>query len=224
MKEEGKSRYFGFFAKNPKDTRHHQAAQIFHFELADDPFDVAVGIANYSVDTPLKLDFSASAGLFSEVFVVGYPQNILNRSNQAFWLSLRGHKGEVQRAWDPGNYGLDGHPSGFELSFPVTAGLSGSPLLLDAPVSEDRVRVVGVCVGSHSAEIVQDSFQEINDAGKVYSEKRLKMEEYGIAHDLRPLQDWSPESLSGQSLGHIASLEIPIEVIKSIMPAVLVGD
>ena len=62
-----------------------------------------------------------------------------------------------------------------------------------------------LCVGSFSAEVVDHVSSEVNDDGKVFEERRVKVEQIGIAESIFPLLAWSPDLLEGTSLGEAIS-------------------
>ena len=122
------------------------------------------------------------AGTWKEVAAVGYPDAIVNVTPQEFQLQTRGHRGYVQREVPAGRLppNMD-NPALFEVNFPLSLGMSGSPLF----VSRGRYdAVLGVCTGS----LVTD-------------EGGLNLA-FGIAHDLRPFLEWTPTFLE-VSLGEV---------------------
>jgi hypothetical protein len=90
------------------------------------------------------------------------------------------------------------HPDCFELNFPIPNGFSGSPLFV--PSGAKHQQLIGVCVSSYDAEIIVDQFSEVDEQGNRFSERRARVEQYGIAHSNLPLLDWSPTLLNGRSL------------------------
>lgn len=205
LRELGSNHFVGLFVKDKDSAERHRASPVLCHDLAPKPADVAVGVADCAVETPLRLK-SAPAHIWQEVAALGYPENALIQENSAFWFSIRGHRGYIQRELSPGQFGLPGHPAAFELNFPITAGLSGSPLF----ISRGHVDfVVGVCVGSHSSRIQQYSHEEVTEDGQSLREIHHRIEEYGIAHDLRPLLGWKPSIGLGLTLEQFAGLQLP---------------
>ena len=130
---------------------------------------------------------------------MGYPETALNITAEHFNIHLRTQKGYIQRLVNAGELQtLGSHPDCFELSFPITSGMSGSPLFTS---DNNKQQLIGVCVGSHSAEVVDYVSSEINDDGEVFKERHLKVEQIGIAEDINPLLTWKPDMLDGMSLG-----------------------
>jgi hypothetical protein len=201
--ELGPNHFVGLFVKDGESREKHQASPVLRHDLAPKPADVAVGVAACAVETPLRLK-STAVNVWQEVAALGYPENALNREESAFWFSIRGHRGYVQRELTPDHFGLPGHPSAFELSFPITAGLSGAPVFINRGRFDI---VVGVCVGSHSSRILQYSHEEVTEGGHGLREIHHRIEEYGIAHDLRPLLGWKPEIGLGLTLEQFAGLQ-----------------
>ncbi|KTD33835.1 hypothetical protein Lnau_2127 [Legionella nautarum] len=164
------------------------AVPIISYSLAENPYDIAVGITNYKCETPLRIK-DAEAGLWREVITLGYPVTALVQKPNDFRVNIRGHKGYIQRliSLDDQAMSLEGqeHPNSFELNFTIGYGLSGSPLIV---YNAQEQIVVGVCVGSKKTEY------------------RDSIEEYGIAQDIRPLLDWKPDCFFGKSLKEVSNL------------------
>lgn len=55
-------------------------------------------------------------------------------------------------------------------------------------------------MGSMRSELVEDERLEVLENGSTNRELKVKIEEYGVAHDLRPLYKWRPAGLHGKSL------------------------
>lgn len=172
------------------------AAKILSVDHADPPYDISIGICNGSFPTLLAVQ-PADVTTWRDVATFGYPETALNVSPQAFWIYGRGFKGYVHRLVKRGEFAAGGHPDTFEVSFSMPPGLSGAPLFLHA---QPRDVVVGVCVGANRAEAVDFQYEEILEGGEIRREKRLRIEEYGIAHDIRPLLGWKPAVLRGRTL------------------------
>lgn len=172
---------------------------IQEFEFAPHPFDVAIGIANphskcfFSIPTQEKIEG------WQDVATFGYPETAINIDVEKFNIHLRHLKGYIQRPIPADELPVGRpHPDSFELSFPITNGLSGSPLFI--PKGSVIQEIVGVCVKSFESEIVIDSVTDIDESGKVLTEKRAKVEQYGIAESIFPLLDWTPKLLGGKSI------------------------
>nr|WP_281397249.1 serine protease [Rhizobium paranaense] len=162
------------------------------WEFAAHPYDIAIGRLDYFPGTPLFAK-SAHVGIFEEVRSLGYPSSVHVKDGDALWLNLRGQNGQVQRLTLPRDM-ISSHPDGFELSFLLSPGMSGCPVYtLDG-------NVIGVGVGSFGSRIVEHELSEVDDNGHKFTEQRLRIEEFGFAHDLRGLLDWTPELLGGMKL------------------------
>jgi hypothetical protein len=132
-----------------------------------------------------------------DVMTLGYPESAIGADFRAKVLNLRCRKGYIQRRIRPGDIHVGKHPDGFELSFLVSPGLSGgAPLFYGG-----QQKLIGICVASYRSEQIDDSIVEIDNNGHEYRETRLRIEQYGFAHDIRPLfSTWRPELLEGKSL------------------------
>ena len=65
----------------------------------------------------------------------------------------------------------------------------------------DRQELIGVCVGSYSAEVTDYQSTHVHEDGKVFEERSVKLEQIGIAVAIFPLLKWKPEMLENLSLG-----------------------
>lgn len=192
--------FLGLCAKPPEGSSGNVALLIQNYEFAAKPYDIAIGKVNFSCETLLQLQ-DVQVEMWKDVAALGYPESALNIMPDDFRIHLRGHKGYIQRELRQGDIPLGEHPSSFETSFLISRGLSGSPLFIHA---EPRDIVIGVCVGSHRSEIVDYQHIEIVEGGKEMRETRLRVEEYGIAHDIRPLLSWRLEMGEGKMLKEVA--------------------
>lgn len=168
-------------------------------ECAPSPFDVAIFKTTYLSDT-LFSAMDRSVEHWQEVATLGYPLNAIGKELEKVKINLRAQRGHIQRLIAPNELPFEENPPAFELSFLISRGMSGSPIFIH---SQPRDIVVGVCVSSFRSETIDDEFIEVRDDGSKYVERKMKIEEFGIAHDLRPLLDWKPGVLSGESLGDV---------------------
>jgi len=186
----------------PPDGSRNVAAAILSFDHAEPPYDVSIGRCNGGFPTLLTLT-DVEVGPWRDVAAYGYPETALNVSLEGFWMYGRGFKGYVHRLVKRGELPAGGHPNAFEVSFAMPPGLSGAPLFVH---SQPKDVVVGVCVGANRAETVDFDYEEILESGEIRRERRVRIEEYGIAHDLRPLLDWKPPVLKGLSVADVAAI------------------
>lgn len=129
---------------------------------------------------------------------MGYPEMALNVTSTLFNVHMRMLKGYVQRPIRSGEIPmLSGYPDCYELSFPITTGMSGSPLFT---TDRGKQQLAGICIGSWSNEIVDHVYEEVDEDGKRFQEKRLKVEQAGLAIQILPLLSWKPALLGGMSL------------------------
>lgn len=170
---------------------------IESYEFAPGNFDVAI------CKTPLMsktfYQFSnISVGPWKDVATHGYPAAIVNNLAGQFQIQQRYHKGYIQREVPAGRLRNQSNPPLFELSFPITQGLSGAPLFV---YSEPCDYLIGVCVGTTVSQLVVYEDTQVDDEGGKYHERTVKCEEFGIAHDVRALASWKPDILGGATLG-----------------------
>ncbi|CAG1004067.1 hypothetical protein BURK2_03262 [Burkholderiales bacterium] len=175
------------------------ACPITSMEAAEPPFDVSVGTVEASFPSRLTVA-DVSVNVWREVASYGYPCTAQNRSNEEFWMYGRGFRGYVHREVRVGQLPGNPHPHAFETSFSMPQGLSGGPLFVAASPNDV---VIGVCVGINRGETTEYMFEERQANGQTLTETRVRVEEYGIAHDLRRLLNWQPSNLGGRSLAEV---------------------
>jgi hypothetical protein len=183
-------------------------ARVFKHELAPKPFDVAIGATQYSTRGPLKLG-AREVAPWQDVATLGYPlSSKIEDGDDAIWMNMKVHRGYVVRTTLPRDMSIGEHPNGIELSFLLSPGMSGSPVF----TVPDEV-VVGIGVGSFSSELTDAFIEEIDEDGRTYKERRVKIEQFGFAHDLRELLGWKPAILSGLSL--LAASQATLDDLKT---------
>lgn len=185
----------------PPESRGNVACSITSIEAAESPYDVSVGTVGANFPSYLTLA-DVPVNVWREVASYGYPSTAQNRSNDEFWMYGRGFRGYVHREVRTGQLPGNPHPHAFETSFSMPQGLSGGPLFV--PGSSSDV-AIGVCVGVNRGETTEYMFEEVQANGRTLTERRVRVEEYGIAHDLRPLLSWRPSNLGGRSLAEVAA-------------------
>lgn len=177
-------------------------AEVNLYEPAPDPFDIAIGMVPYFTDSPLALS-RKEVSPWQEVATLGYPLSASAiDEDDAIWMNLRAHRGYIQRPTLPRDMRLGKHPAGMELNFLISPGLSGAPIF----TTPDEI-IVGVAVGSFRSEYVDDSTTEIEADGSKFKETRIRIEQFGFAHDVNGLLDWVPSIFGGKTLLQIAELK-----------------
>lgn len=171
-------------------------APILDYQFADEPFDIAICRTPYKSATFFRLQ-DRTVEVWQDIATTGYPISVTHKGAFQFEVQQRAHKGYIQRKMPSGRLKLGRHPDAFELSFPITHGLSGSPLFIHEGSFE---LVIGVCVGSYSSRVVDYESVVIQEGSVESREQVMRVEEFGIAHDIRPLLGWKPRCLAGQSL------------------------
>lgn len=192
-----KDRIFGLCQKDDKGLSVKSGvASVEAYEFAPEPYDVAIGRSSAGAKTLLTLA-PLEVEVWKDVATYGYPLGITDMASDKISINLRAHKGYIQRLIKPGELKISKNPDAFELSFTLSRGLSGSPLFVH---QEPRDIVIGICVGTVRTEETDFELTEVDDAGHIYRESRLKIEQFGMAHDIRGLHSWKPKLLNGQSL------------------------
>jgi hypothetical protein len=167
-------------------------------ETAPKPFDVAIGHLPYKAPT-LAIFGELKAASWQDVACIGYPTSAITR-DIGVWINVRTLKGYIQRNTAPRDIHFGEHPNGFELSFQVSPGMSGGPVFVMTP---SGFHVIGVAVSSFRGVTTEAEYSEVLEDGTVFKETRLRIEEFGLAHDIAGLLDWKPSALDGQSLRDI---------------------
>lgn len=198
------SRSYGLIVKTARDGSN-LVAPLTNVEDADAPWDVTIGKIEYPTMSWVRWPVAADATEWSDVATFGYPESALRASPAQFDIHLRVLKGYVVRQLNGDDYGPSGGQApGLELSFAVPQGMSGAPLFL--PGNEAHFDLVGICVSSHQTEVSEYVHEEIEEGGAIFRERRLRVEQYGIAHRVPRLADWKPRLLGGLSLRELMTL------------------
>ena len=172
----------------------------------DKPYDVAVGTVRRKSKGYFVFDSGVKAWMWEDVYTAGYPVSATTRRNGDIRIDARGLKGEILRRLPAGDILIHPHPDIIEVSFAITRGMSGAPLVMRNAHDQNGNPIpyfvlLGVCVGNEPSQIVDFSHTEVQDGGKEFKERIARIEEYGLVHDIRPLKDWKPECLSPLTLG-----------------------
>lgn len=176
-----------------------RVAWIDQYEVG--PSDVAVGKVEITTHTFFDR-IGTAEGIWADVVACGYAESALLLGGDRFKSPIRGLKGYIQRAIADGRENdipVDGKI--YELNFPIPRGMSGSPLYR---VRDGAVELVGLCVASHTVEMVDFEHISVDDDGKKYSERKVRAEQYGIATAVESALDWTPAML-GKSLRDLIS-------------------
>lgn len=173
---------------------------ITSHEFAPENFDIAICRSHLAASKTFYRFGDITVGPWKNIATHGYPASVVHKTAEEFKIQTRYHKGYVQREV-PENRMLSGNnPPLFELSFPITLGLSGAPLFIHA---EPKDYLVGVCVGTTQSQLVIYEETSVEEDGDRYQERTVKVEEFGIAHDIRALSQWKPNILEGVSLSEV---------------------
>ena len=190
---------YGLVVKSDETSGNSEFAQIVEWEYAPSPHDVAIGRVNFRSNPWFSVYRDVYMNPWKDVATLGYPETALNVTSDEFNVHIRALKGYIQRFVEAGEIDLiRPHPACYELSFPITLGMSGSPLFSAEGTTQE---LIGVCIGSFKAEIVEYLSEEISEDGKEFKEKHLKVEQIGIAQSILPLRKWTPTVLGGKCLG-----------------------
>lgn len=191
----------GLVVKNDDGkSKENGVLKLNRYEFAREPFDIAAGWVPYRPQSPLKV-CAFEADVWRNVAALGYPESASIMEGEALWLNIRGYRGYIQRATLPRDMPLGRHPNGFELSFLLGPGSSGAPVF----TVPDKT-LIGVGVGSYKSEHIEEEFTQVDDNGKEYREQRIRIEQFGFAHDISGLLDWRADIFDGASLQEVATM------------------
>lgn len=171
-------------------------AIIDEFENAPAPFDVSIGRIKFAPPTTFKLE-KFEIDVWKDVATYGYPLSALGGQPEDFRINLRAHKGYIQRLTSPEDMKIGSHPHGFELSFNISPGMSGSPIFVYRGGND---LLVAVAVSSFRGETIEAETSEVLEDGSIFIESRRRIEEYGFAHDIRGILGWMPQMAGGRTL------------------------
>ena len=168
---------------------HAGAANLFAplrgWESAPDPYDIAIGRVDFGSRCWFSVLERRPASPWKDIATLGYPETALNCEDSNFNIHLRALKGYVQRHVASGEIALiRPHPECYELNFPIASGMSGAPLF--EPVN-NRQELLGVCVGSYSAETTDYRSTQVLEGGNRFEERSVKVEQIGVAQLRDPL-------------------------------------
>ena len=173
--------------------------QIEIVTQAAKPSDVAVGrIVGQKTQAMFRFNPSKHYHPPKDVQATGYPNSAVSNDLDQWRPDVRFLKGSIVRRVPAGNFLMQSHAATFELSFAIPRGISGGPLYV---VRGRAFEVIGVCTGNHKSELTDFEHTEIDEVGQSkFREKKVRVEQYGLAEELRELAQWAPESLGGQVL------------------------
>lgn len=186
------------FALAPDESK--VLAEITDIEDAPTGQDIAIGRSDFRLDSLYRLH-SERRTVWTGVLSAGYPEDAFVREGGSLKTPIRAFNGIIQRLIFPGDLHLAPKTLGFELSFSPSPGMSGAPLCISGVSRSSHLEVVGVCVGSFRSEQVEDEYTEVNNDGSRYTERRVRITQFGLAESIYPLLDWKPKVLEGQTLG-----------------------
>ena len=184
-----------FFPKMDDGTSSH-CRPIQTFEFAPEPFDIALCATEQPSRTFYRIQ-PRTVEVWQEVASAGYPMSMVKQSESTYEVHTRFHRGYIQRVVRPGDLLIGPNPAGFEVSFPVTQGMSGAPLFIHNPQHDF---LIGVCVGSIQSRVVAYEDIQFKGPNETHREQIARIEEIGIAHSVLALAEWKPALLKGTTL------------------------
>lgn len=192
----------GFLAFFPKrdDGLGSWCLPIKQYEFAPHPFDVAICCTDFQSKTFYRL-MPLEIEVWKEIAAIGYPMSVVKKTPENYEVHARFHRGYIQRLVKPGQLQIGDNPPAFEVNFPITQGLSGGPMFI---YNQQHDFLIGVCVGSIESRVVAYENVDVQEGEVQIREQVVRVEEFGIAHDVRPLLDWKPETIGGQSLAELS--------------------
>ncbi len=166
--------------------------EISEVEYAENN-DVAIGYAKYKTHASI-LPPSEPAMPLLEIIAMGYPDTALVKKDDFMWVNLRVLKGIVQRNIRSNEIDFfSPHTEALELSFQVPACMSGAALV--KRVDKRYREIIGICIGAYQTEQTVSMIEEIEENGKIFRERRVCIERFGFALDIKGILGWKPKGL-----------------------------
>ncbi len=191
----------GLVAKSADVRRSNVFAPLRNWESAPKPHDIAIGKIEFPSRSWFSIPRKSFQSPWKDVATIGYPEAALNTDADSFNIHYRTLKGYIQRFVEAGEIApIRPHPDCYELSFQITAGMSGAPLFTS---DNNAQQLIGVCVGSHDSEIATYRSTVVEEDGHTLEEKSVKVEQIGIAQSIIPLLGWRPRVLGGRTIGEV---------------------
>lgn len=182
-------------------------APIVDFEYAPEPFDIAIIRIQSQSFSWFEIREERDSTLWKDAATLGYPNNALSIICDYFRINLRALKGYIQREVNDNEIPILGaHPKLYEISIPLSSGMSGAPLFT---CDDNRQQLIGVCIGSYDSEMYNHSIESIADNGEKTIESKIRFEQISYAQSIFPLLSWRPKLLRGQSLGESIKVSMP---------------
>ena len=172
-------------------------AKINDLEFAPNNLDLAIGKVSFGTKKYFE-GVGSAQGIWKKVHTCGYPESTLVRGGNRFGMPLRGIETTIQRiinsemSNDPRVIGKT-----YEIGAPIPKGMSGSPLLAH---NGSYFELFGVCIGNSASELVDYEHIEVDEAKGRYSERKIRIEETGIAIAIDAFASWKPQILGGQTI------------------------
>lgn len=140
-------------------------------------------------------------GLSPNCSCYGFPKDLRTMEGpQGIALDARSLQGNVQRVLAPNTFDI--HAPSLELSFPITEGMSGSPVYA---VAEGTRTLLGMALGSQTSYIAQH--QTVLQLPGETPQGVYRVVEYGVAIRLSAFVEWMPEMISPITLGQLLAPE-----------------
>jgi len=151
----------------------------------DDRVDLIVGeVADFRLYQ--VYEFIAHVGYQADLQCIGFPTDLVQVETQPI-VQARYLRGHLTGFLDPGAFGADA-PS-LEMSFPIPAGMSGSPIYIQpVPDAPERRLLAGIALRSHSSHVALH--ESILQRSSEPAERIYRVVEYGIALRLSSFGDW----------------------------------
>jgi len=187
--------------------------QLVGAEFAPGGSDLAIGRLDAWAAERQFVGVGFAAPL-SDVVCVGYPEDLVRPVERGDMDALdnpRYLKGYVTRFLEPSAAAALVKDPSLELSFPISRGMSGSPvwgMATGTPGHEDDRVLIGIATHTVDSRIV--TWEEVVEGaggGHPVRTETARVVETGIAVRLSALEDWRPR-LSGVPLGAIIAGEV----------------
>lgn len=185
--------------------------QIKAVENAPSNIDVSIGKIDYEPNPMFKLYDGVNPGGWENIRSFGYPDFFKHSTFKPFTsfnfnnIFLKGYI--VRIILDGETIGtMKNCNSGYLLSYPIPAKMSGSPIIIgDKFLGEEKL--VGICLGSFDYKAQLYETIHYSDEISKSSETTNRIIEYGIGGSLITLKDWAIKLSGNKTLKEVVDCQ-----------------
>lgn len=155
---------------------------------------------------PLTILCPTPVGIWHRVRSMGIPEALVTPEGAGFRIVARGFAGVIQRRIPAGTE-IYAQGDSYELSFPVPAGASGSPVFVYTETPSEARGLVGVAIGNaETSSLAWSDDSELRD-GRWQPTRTKRVVEFGIAADLLSARRQPVALAGGLTLEEVSAAE-----------------